>query len=128
MKYSNYVGVIVAILLIGCCFLPWVYIESIKTTITGLHTEPTRYGKPGILHIAFSVLCILFFLIPTLWAKRTNLFVGAFNFAWGIRNFLIVTHCDFGECPEKRFGIYAILLLSILMLVMTTIPKVKLKE
>jgi hypothetical protein len=127
MKYSNYVGVIAALILIGCCFLPWVYIDSIKTTITGLQTDPTRYGKPGILHIAFCVLAIIFFLIPALWAKRTNLFIGAFNFAWGIRNFLIITHCEFGECPQKRIGIYAILLLSLVIMVMTTIPKVKLK-
>jgi hypothetical protein len=128
MKYSNYVGVLAAIILIGCCFLPWVYIDSIKTTITGLQTEPTRYGKPGILHIAFSLLAIVFFLIPALWAKRTNLFIGAFNFAWGIRNFLIISHCEFGECPQKRFGIYAILLLSVIIAIMTTIPKMKLKD
>ena len=128
MKYSNYIGVVAAILLISCCFIPWVYIESINTIITGLKAEHTNYGKPGILHIAFSLLSIIFFLIPTVWAKRTNLFIGAFNFAWGIRNFLLITHCAFGECPHKRFGIYAILLLSIVIMVMTTIPKVELKD
>lgn len=128
MKYSNYIGVVAALALIACCFIPWVYIEFIKTVITGLKAKPTNYGKPGILHIAFSIISIIFFLIPTVWAKRTNLFLGAFNFAWSVRNFLMVTHCEFGECPEKRFGIYAILFLSIVMLVMTTIPKVKLKD
>ena len=128
MKYSNVIGVFCALLLIVCCFIPWVYIESINTTFTGLKTEPASYGKPGILHIAFSTMAIAFFLIPTIWAKRTNLFVGAFNFAWAIRNYLLLTHCDFGECPQKRFGIFAIMLLSIIMLVMTTLPKVQLKN
>ena len=128
MKYSNYIGVLAAIFLIASCFIPWVYIESIKTTITGLKAEHTNYGKPGVLHIIFSIFSVIFFLIPAIWAKRTNLFVGAFNFAWAVRNFLLITHCDFGECPEKRFGIYAILLFSIVIIIMTTIPKVDLKN
>lgn len=128
MKYSNYIGVIAAILLIVCCFIPWIYIESIKVVITGLKTEPTSYGKPGILHIAFSILSIIFFVIPTIWAKRTNLFIGAFNLAWAIRNFLLVTHCDMGDCPEKKAGIYLVLLFSIVIIVMTTLPKVELKD
>jgi hypothetical protein len=128
MKYSNYIGVAAAILLIAFCFVPWVYIEPIKTTITGFSTEPTNYGKPGILHVFFSIVLILFFLLPKIWAKRTNLFVGAFNFAWSIRNFLLLTRCEAGECPDKEAGIYAILILSTVMLVMTTIPKVQLKD
>ncbi|MDQ6812502.1 MAG: hypothetical protein M3040_01985 [Bacteroidota bacterium] len=128
MKNSNYIGIIAALLLIGSCFIPWVYIESIDTVITGLKAERTNYGKPGILHIAFSVLSIVFFLIPAIWAKRTNLFIGAFNFAWAIRNFLLITHCDYGECPQKRFGIFAILLLSIVIIIMATLPKIELKD
>ncbi|MCW3113517.1 MAG: hypothetical protein JWR18_1913 [Segetibacter sp.] len=128
MRYSNYIGVLAAILLIAACFLPWVYIDSIKTIITGVKADHTNYGKPGVLHIFFAILTSIFFLIPTIWAKRTNLFVAAFNFAWSIRNFLLISHCEVGECPEKRVGIYAILLLSIVILVMTTIPRVKLKD
>ena len=125
MKYSNYVGVIAAVGLIICCFLPWVYIQSINTTITGLSAEHTNFGKPGILHIFFSALAIIFFLVPMAWAKRVNLFLGAFNFAWAIRNFLLVTHCELGECPNKFIGIYLVLFFSIIVLVMTMLPKVK---
>jgi hypothetical protein len=127
MKYSNYIGVIAAIALIICCFLPWIYIESINATITGLSAEHTNFGKPGILHIFFSTLSVALFLIPAIWAKRTNLFVGSFNFAWAIRNFLMLTHCELGECPHKFFWIYFLVLCSILLLIMTMLPKVQLK-
>lgn len=128
MKYSNYIGVLLAIVLIVCCFIPWVYIDSIKTTITGVSAEHTTFGKPGVLHIIFSVLFIVFFLVPAVWAKRANLFIGSFNVAWAVRNFLLVTHCELGECPQRFFGIYAILIVSILILVMAMLPKVALKD
>lgn len=128
MKYSNYIGCLSAILLMACCFIPWVYIDSIKTTITGLHTEPTRFGKPGLLHIVFSSLAIVFFLIPATWAKSVNLFIVTFNFAWSIRNFLLIPQCELGECPQRQLGIYAIILFSVVILVMAMLPKVKLKE
>lgn len=127
MKYSNYIGVIAALGIIASCFLPWVYIESINTTITGLSAERTNFGKPGILHIFFSILSLILFLVPAIWAKRTNLFLGSFNFAWAMRNFLMVTHCELGECPKQFFGIYLLLLFSIILLVMTMLPKVKIK-
>ncbi|HEX8277094.1 MAG TPA: hypothetical protein VF540_00300 [Segetibacter sp.] len=128
MRYSNYIGIIAAIVLIGCCFLPWVHIDSIKTTITGIRTEPTNFGKPGLLHIFFSFVSIILFLLPAIWAKRTNLFMGAFNFAWSIRNFLLMSHCELGECPHKLLGIYTIIPLAALLLIMTLLPDIKLKD
>ncbi|MGI8637805.1 MAG: hypothetical protein ACR2KZ_20585, partial [Segetibacter sp.] len=58
---------------------------------------------------------------------RTKLFLGASNFAWAIRNFLLVTHCELGERPNKYIGIYLVLFFSILLLVMTMLPKVKIE-
>lgn len=127
MRYSNYIGITASIFLIICCFLPWVYIEPINATITGMRAEQTSYGRPGILHIVFSVLSIVFFLVPAVWAKRTNLFMVAFNLAWAIRNFLLITRCELGECPEKKFGIYALVVASIVMLIMAMLPKVKIE-
>jgi hypothetical protein len=128
MKHSNYVGIVAALLLIGCCFLPWVYIVSIKLTITGLKTEHTRFGQPGLLHIIFSVFSIILFLFPVTWAKSTNLFIATFNFAWSLRNFLLIPLCELGECPQKLLGIYAIIVFSIIMFAMALIPKVNYKE
>ena len=128
MKYSNRLGVIAAMALIGSCFLPWVYIDSIQTTITGVRAEHTSFGRPGLLHIIFSVFSIILFIIPRIWAKRTNLFIGALNFAWSIRNFLLITQCELGECPHKLLGIYAIIPVAALLLVMTMLPDIKMKD
>lgn len=128
MKYSNYIGAVAAVALIAFCFVPWVYIESVKTTITGLSSGHTNYGSPGAIHIMFAVFSIILFLLNNVWAIRANLLVVALNFGWAIRNFLLITHCEYGECPEKKFGIYAILLLSFIVLLMGLLPKITLKD
>ncbi len=128
MKYSNYIGVIAAIALIVCCFIPWVYITAIKTTITGLNSGPTNFGRPGAMHIILCVFTIILFSFHKVWAKRTNLFVVTFNFAWAIRNFLFITQCQMGECPEKRMGIYAVIILSFFILLMALSPKMDIED
>lgn len=128
MKYSNYIGVAASVALIIFCFVPWVYIGYIKTTITGLSSGNTNFGRPGAMHIVFAILSLIFFLTPKVWAKRANLFVVTLNFAWAVRNFFLITQCEAGECPEKRLGIYAIILLSVIILIMGLLPKMNLKD
>lgn len=128
MKYSNYFGSAAAVAIIAFCFLPWVYIVSIKTIVTGLNTGVTGFGKPGIIHIFFCAITIILFAIHKIWAIRANLFVVTLNFTWSIRNFLIVTICQMGECPEKRSGIYAIVILSFILFVMGLLPKMEVKD
>jgi hypothetical protein len=128
MKYTNYIGVFAAVSIIAICFAPWAYIISINTTLTGIDTGKTNYGSPGLMNIVMSAASIIFFLVPAIWAKRVNLFVGAFNLAWAFRNFLLITQCQLGECPEKKWGMYALLILSVLLLVMCLFPNVTLKK
>lgn len=123
MKYSNYLGAAAALALIAFCFVPWVYIQSIQTTVTGFDAGATNFGRPGALHIIFAVFSILLFLLHKVWAKRTNLFIAAFNFTWSIRNYIVITMCQMGECPEKKSGIYAVIFLSFFMLLMALFPK-----
>jgi hypothetical protein len=51
-------------------------------------------------------------------------FLGAFNLAWAIRNFILLSQCELGECPEKNIGIYIALLASIVLFIMTLMPRV----
>ena len=128
MKNSNLIGIATAIVIIITCFLPWVYIEAIDVTITGVSAKHTSYGWPGLFNIIFSSLSILFSIIPAIWAKRTNLFIATFNFAWTLRNFLILSKCEMGECPVKRFGLYALMILSVVLMIMTLVPDVKIAD
>ena len=117
-----------AVALIAVCFMPWVYIASIKTTITGLTNNSINFGRPGAIHVILCVFSIIPFLLNKVWAKRTNLFVVTFNFAWSIRNFIVLTQCEMGECPEKKPGIYAIVILSFIMLLMGFLPKMDVED
>jgi hypothetical protein len=42
--------------------------------------------------------------------------VAAFNFAWAVRNFLLIPVCQMGECPVRRIGLYLLLLSSLALI------------
>ncbi len=126
MKHSQTIGFIAALLVIGLCFLPWSYVESRQLTISGIHAEGTSFGKPGLFNIIICSIMALLFLVPRIWAKRTNVFIGALNLAWSVRNYLLVSACMMGECPVKKPALYSIVFLSLLMQFMAFFPKIKL--
>jgi hypothetical protein len=128
MRYMKWIGLAAGILLIVSCFTPWVFIESKNITISGIDATGTNFGKPGYFHFLMTGLFLLFSFIQRIWAKRTNLFVTAINLGWAVRNFFIIASCQGGECPEKKGGIYFMLLASILMLISSMFPDMKLPE
>lgn len=123
MKNLKWPGIIAALLLVVACWTPWVYIASKGITITGVAAEGTLYGKPGVLHIILVVFFILFSMVSKLWAKRFNLLVTGLNMAWMLRNFLVLSLCRAGECPEKKWGMYLVLVSSLLMLIASFFPE-----
>lgn len=123
MRYIFWLGLAAVLLLALACTMPWVLIPSKQLIISGIDAEGTRYGKPGYLHLLLGTFYLIFTLVPAVWAKRANLLVVAFNMAWTIRNFLILSLCRGGECPQRLAGMYLLLLASILMLVAALFPK-----
>lgn len=117
MQIMKWLGVAVAIALIVACYMPWVVVESKDIVISGVDSTGTNFGKPGYFHLFFAGLYLLFVLINRLWSKRVNIFISAFNVAWALRNFAIISACSGGECPVKKAGLYVVLVSSILMLV-----------
>lgn len=126
MKHSQTIGIISALIIIILCFFPWSYVASKQLTVSGLHAEGTSFGKPGLFNIITCCVMILFFLLPRIWAKRTNMFIAALNLAWSFRNYILISACMMGECPEKKPALYLILVLSGVIQVMTFLPKIKL--
>jgi len=124
----KWIGLAAAILLIVSCFTPWVVIESRNITVSGIDATGTNFGKPGYFHLLLTFFFLLCHFIPKIWAKRTNLLITALNLGWAIRNYFIITACLGGVCPEKKSGIYLMLLASILMLISALFPDMKLKE
>lgn len=123
MRYMFWLGIASVILLALACAMPWVLIPSKQLIISGIDATGTRYGKPGYLHLLLGFFYLVFTLVPAVWAKRANLLVVAFNMAWTIRNFLILSLCRGGECPERLSGMYLLLLASVLMLLAALFPK-----
>ena len=128
MKYSNWLGVLFSVLLIIACFIPWIYIPSQNIFFTGMNRLLPAYGRPGLVHIFLAGVAILCFFIPKLWAKRANIFICAINVGWGLRNFIIISSCSYGECPERKSGMLIALSASALMMVFSFLPDIKVKE
>ena len=128
LKHSQLLGTVVAGLIIFLCFMPWSYIAEKNITVSGMNAIGTNFGKPGLLHLILSVIMIVLFNIPKVWAKRTNLFVGAINFSWSMRNFLLVTTCFFGECPQKLPSLFLLIIACLVAMIMTLVPKIDIKK
>ena len=128
MRYMKWIGLAAAALLIFSCFSPWVYIESRQLTVSGVEATGTNYGKPGYFHFFLAVFFVLFTLIPRVWAKRANLLVCALNLGWAIRNYLLITACQGGECPVKKSGLWMVELATVIMLLAALFPDMRLPE
>lgn len=126
MKHSQTIGIIAALATIVICFLPWAVIPGRGISISGMHAVGTHFGKPGMVNIIFSACMTVFFLVPRIWAKRTNVFLAAINLAWAFRNYLLVSTCMAGECPEKQPALYVLVAMGILIQVMVLLPRIAL--
>jgi hypothetical protein len=121
----KWIGLLATLALVTACFFPWVFIESKNITVTGIEAAGTSFGKPGYFHFVMAASYLVFNFTPRIWAKRMNLLVAALNIAWAARNYFIISACIAGECPEKKPGLYVVLISSLLMLIAALLPKMK---
>lgn len=126
MKYSQWIGVICALSLIISGFTNWTWYPDIHKYFTGFVSEDNIYGKPAKVFIFIGCLSIVFFVIPKVWAKRWNLFVCGVTVAYAVKSFILFSGCYRGVCPDKQPGLWVMLFSSILMLVCSVLPDVKL--
>ena len=127
-KILHWIGLSACITLIIACFIPWTYYPDIDKTFTGFFSQANAYGKPGKAIIFFSVLSIILFIIPKIWAKRFNVLVTAISIAYCVRCYVLFTTCVGGVCPEKKVGVFLIVICSAIMLVSSLLPDLKLKD
>ena len=100
-------------LLVAACYLPWMTIKSRGIAINGVNTTGTTFGNPAYFHFFWIGLYALFLLIGKVWSRRAAMGFAAFNFAWAVRNFLLIPACQMGECPERQIGLYLLLFSSL---------------
>jgi hypothetical protein len=124
----KWIGLLATIALVIACFFPWVFIESKSITVSGIESAGTNFGKPGYFHFFLSAFYVIFNFTPRIWAKRFNILVATLNIAWAVRNYLLISACSGGECPEKEAALYVVLISSIVMLVAALTPNLKLEK
>ena len=128
MKYSQWIGIAAALLLVAACFMPWAYFPGLEENFSGFFSEKNSYGRPGKVLIFFSGVMILLFAIPKVWAKRGNLFVAVITIAFVIKSYILYTSCYQGLCPEKRPGIFLVLAASLITFVSALLPDLPVKQ
>ena len=128
MKYSQLAGACAVAGMILICYIPWAYLPERDLMLTGMSTGNTMFGKPGLMHIILGIVLIIFFAVPKIWAKRSNFFIAAANIAWCFRNWILFTTCYMGECPQKRAGIFLLILACFLIQIMTFLPKINVND
>jgi hypothetical protein len=122
MKYSQWIGMAAAFLLIAACFMPWAYFPDLGKNFTGFFSEKNIYGRPGKVLIFFSAAEIVLFAIPRVWAKRANILVSALTIAFAIKSYILYTACYGGLCPDKKVGIFLVLGSAVITLVAALLP------
>jgi hypothetical protein len=127
MRYSNIIGILACLLIMVSCFMPWTFHPDLQKYFTGFYSEQNMYGRPGKLFLIFAIISILLFVIPKVWAKRTNWLIAALTIAYTVKTYFLFTSCYSGICPIKQFGIYLLLASVVVMFLAALLPDMKMK-
>jgi hypothetical protein len=129
MKYSKWIGLVAAVVVIVVCYMPWIYVPSAQLEIGGMYASGKQnFGRPGLMNMVMAIGAALMFLLPFIWAKRTNIFFCGFNIAWTIRNYILLSKCYGGDCPVKKTGLYILIIASVIMLLVSFFSDIEVKE
>jgi hypothetical protein len=127
-RFINWLGIAACVVLIISCFLPWTYHADVQKEFTGFYSELNKYGRPGKFIIIFTSVILVFMLLPKIWAKRTNLFLGAMLVAYAVKTYILYTSCYMAYCPEKKAGVFLMLFSSVAVFIGVIFPNMKLKD
>ena len=124
-KILKFFSLAACIVLIVSCLLPWAYYPDIHETFTGFYTFNNQYGRPGKLLSIIAVIVFVFTLLPKIWAKRANLFLSALAVGYAIKSFVLFSSCYNTICPEKKMGLFIMLIAVTVMLLGAVFPDMK---
>lgn len=122
-NYSRWISLSALALLAIACTMNWAYYPDLEKHFTGFFSEGNRYGKPAYLLLTLGSLSTLMaFLMPT-WAKFTGLLAAGLNLAYAIKTIFSFGMCYVAICPEKKAGIWLMLLSAALLLLASMFPR-----
>ncbi len=131
-KLLQYFSLFICVILIATCFMPWVHIVPINTTLNGFNAKPfangTDYGRAGIWISIFCVINFILTLLPFVAAKRANMFVASLLLAYTISKYTIFSSSIEVGDVIKFAGIYLIVLLSFVLVICSVFPYLKEEE
>ncbi len=127
LKLLKWIGLTACVVLIIACFLPWTYHEPINKIFTGFFSYQNYYGRPGIYLSFFAIASVVLILLPKIWAKRFHLFFAALTLGYAVKTYILFTSCYNAYCPDKKSGIYLMMVCCIVILVAAIFPDMKLK-
>lgn len=125
MKYAAFTGITAALLLILFCFMPWAFYPDLQENFSGFYSSHNHYGKPGKAFIFLSVLSIILFLTPRVWAKWANQVTSVIIFAYALKTYILFSSCYNTICPQVKFALPAMLGSSLVILVSSLLSKTK---
>lgn len=125
MKYSKLIGAVACVVLAIACFLPWAYYADINKTFNGFFSENNAYGKPAKFLIFFAITSCVLILLSKVWAKRAHLILSALFAGYAIKTYILFTSCYNAYCPEKKYGIYLMMLSCFIILLVAIFPDMK---
>ena len=125
MKFYKIIGFATAALMIISCFIPWTYYADIGKSFDGFFSEKNIYGKPGMFIMFFAITSIILIYLDKIWAKRLHLLLSAVNIGYLIRTYILFTSCYNAYCPEKKAGLYLLIISSVIMMIVSLFPDVK---
>lgn len=124
MKNYKLIGWIASILLFASCFMPWTYYADLNKNFTGFFSEQNTYGKPAVFFVFIAVVSALLISLNKLWAKRTHIFLCALNIGYLIKTYILYTSCYNAYCPEKKYGLFVLIISCVVLLVVSLFPDV----
>ena len=131
-KILHYLAIVATLAIIATCFIPWVHYNNIDVTFNGYNVKKfatgVYYGRAGIIITIFAVISLLFTLMPSIVAKRVNMFLCALLVAYTLRTYVIFTGSLFDGEVTKLAGIYLIVFLSFVMVICSVFPYLKKEE
>ncbi len=115
MQVRKWASILIALIMIGACFFPWVSFNDPEKVVSGFYSDVSTYGRPGIVHVW---VCSIY-VILVLWQQTRTLlaafFINLLNIIWAVRNFILITACSNGYCPSKHVALYILMIGSFVL-------------
>src|SRR5688500_10902280 len=128
MKYSQILGIIAAIVLMLSGLMNWAWYPDLKEYFTGFYSYNNQYGRPGRVLIVLCILATVLYVLPRVWAKRSNVFPRAIILAYAVQTFIAFSSCYNGICPQKQAGIWIMLTSAAIMMLAALLPDLKVRN